>query len=54
MRYWGDGGWGEDVEHSGDWVHGDGGIVVMEVEWWVGCCDGGWGRDDGERGSVQW
>ena len=31
MRYWGDGGWGEDVEHSGDWVHGDGGIVVMEV-----------------------
>ena len=28
MRYWGDGGWGEDVEHSGDWVHGDGGIVV--------------------------
>ena len=27
---------------------GDGGILVMEVEWWVGCCDGGWGRDDGE------
>ena len=21
----------------------------MEVEWWVGCCDGGWGRDDGEE-----